>query len=58
MSADVWPGPLDACKSAGIMIPHNVVVVDFDNHESNKNTEVKLKKIVEYFTVNYILYVK
>lgn len=48
-----WSYKLSAFEDAGLKIPNTVVVVDFDNHDNDKEIEKKLKVIIDYFDKNY-----
>lgn len=48
-----WSYKLSAFEDAGIKVPNTVVVVDFDNHDDNKEIGTMLKKIISYFDNNY-----
>ena len=48
-----WSYKLSAFEDAGLKIPNTVVVVDFDNHDNDKEIDKKLKLIIDYFDKNY-----
>lgn len=48
-----WSYKLSAFEDAGIKVPNTVVVVDFDNHDNDKEIDKKLKLIIDYFDNNY-----